>query len=53
MTELGELFPEEELRCGRLVELFVEEPLGLERTEATKLARYIVEDNNLSKVVYD
>lgn len=41
------------MRCGRLVDIFAEEPLGLERPEASKLARYIVEGNSTKRVVYD
>ncbi len=39
---LPDLFDEDELRCGKLIDIFAEEPLNIERTEATKLARYIV-----------
>jgi hypothetical protein len=50
---LSDLFDEEELKCGRLVDIFAEEPLALERAEATKLARYIVEGNTTKRVAYD
>jgi hypothetical protein len=52
LPDLSALLDEEELRCGRLVDIFSEEPVGLERSEAMKLARYLVEDNTAKKVVY-
>lgn len=50
---LSDLFDEEELRCGKLVDIFAEEPLTLDRAEATKLARYIVEGDSSRKVIYN
>lgn len=50
---LADLFDEQELRCGKLADIFAEEPLALEKVEAIKLARYIVEGNNTKRVIYD
>jgi hypothetical protein len=54
LESLEQLVPEEEeLRCGRLVELLVEEPVCLERVEAIKLVRYMTESEATEKLGFD
>lgn len=36
------------VRCGDLLGMFMEEPFGMGRMEAMKLARYVCEDGGLS-----
>lgn len=55
LLNIGDLFNEEEgdIKCSKLIDIFSEDPLGLDRTEATKLARYIVEGNNSKTVIFN
>jgi hypothetical protein len=55
LLNIADLFMEEEgdIKCSRLIDIFTEDPLGLDRVEATKLARYIVEGNNTKTVVFN
>lgn len=42
-----------ELKCGELINIFMEDPIKLEKKDAVKLARYMVEVNNKDKIPYD